>query len=239
LPLKHLFYRLPYGMRRGVYALARSREYRKMQWQRRNTTTNGYTFSSFDDLRCIFVHIPKTAGVSVCRALFGNLAGAHRPIFEYQIVFRQREFDSYFKFTFVRNPWDRVHSAYRFLQAGGMNDWDAAWAREFLRPYHSFEHFVREGLGRPEVQRWIHFRPQSFFLTVPGQHHTDHLDFIGRFETLEADFKHVAAQLGLTGATLPHVNATPGAVVAADDLDAATRDTVARLYRDDVKLLGY
>src|SRR5690242_8686296 len=66
----------------------------------------------------IFVHVPKAAGVSIARALYGDLGMGHMTLAEYRTVFRQRAFDKMFKFAFVRNPFDRLHSAYHFLRAG-------------------------------------------------------------------------------------------------------------------------
>ena len=68
------------------------------------------SFAPLDYYRCIFVHIPKNAGLSVCYTLFGNTGGSHRKITSYQKLFHPKTFASYFKFTFVRNPWDRFIS---------------------------------------------------------------------------------------------------------------------------------
>ncbi len=76
---------------------------------------------------CIFIHIPKCAGVSVCQSLFGNLGPGHLTLRQHQEVLDSRTFDSMFKFSFVRNPWDRLVSAFYFLKQGGYNEADANW----------------------------------------------------------------------------------------------------------------
>ena len=68
--------------------------------------------------RCIFVHIPKTAGTSVEAALgwfteYTRGAQDHRSIRKLREAITPDEFCTYFKFTFVRNPWDRVVSWYK------------------------------------------------------------------------------------------------------------------------------
>ncbi|HSH75802.1 MAG TPA: sulfotransferase family 2 domain-containing protein, partial [Longimicrobiales bacterium] len=119
-----VYWRVPQDVRRLTFRLLRRRSYRSLQRLRSEVTEDGYTLRSFDDRRCIFVHIPKCAGFSVARSLFGNLAGGHLTVRKYQMIYRRREFSEYFKFTFVRNPWDRVVSAFFFLKEGGVNEVD-------------------------------------------------------------------------------------------------------------------
>ena len=128
---KYLYF-LPYNLRRGLYASLKHSKFNRLQYKRRVETEDGYTYKPYDDFQCIFVHIPKTAGMSICQSLFGNLAGGHATLADYQIIFAKHEFDNYFKFSFVRNPWDRVYSAYNFLKKGGATDFDRQWAMPML-----------------------------------------------------------------------------------------------------------
>ena len=40
-----------------------------------------------EQFRTIFVHVPKTAGVSISRSLFGGLAASHTPLFLYLALY--------------------------------------------------------------------------------------------------------------------------------------------------------
>lgn len=154
-----------------------------------------YTLEGFDRLRCIYVHIPKTAGVSVNKALFGNYGGGHRSVRNYRQIFGPRLFARYFKFTFVRNPYSRLLSAYQFLRDGGFDASDRLWAAENLSRFADFEEFVIEWLNEQSIWTKDHFVPQYAFVCDVDS--TPETDFVGRFETIDDDFREVCKRLGV------------------------------------------
>jgi hypothetical protein len=171
-----------------------------MQKKRELATDADYSFKPFDDYKCIFVHIPKCAGISVCKSLFGNLGGGHLSIRKYQIVFSRSEFSKYFKYTFVRNPWDRIVSAYYFLKEGGQAESDRKWAEKNLYAYSNFDRFVKEGLHRRNIQSWSHFIPQyKFICNSKGK---PLIDFVGYYENLEKDYLHIQKKIGVHSSLL-------------------------------------
>lgn len=98
----------------------------KLTWWRHRylprTETRGdgkvkHSLRPCDEMGCIFVHIPKAAGTSVAHGLFGRGVG-HKSIYEYRKIFGA-DFQEYFKFAVVRNPFSRVVSAYESLRRGG------------------------------------------------------------------------------------------------------------------------
>ena len=111
--------------------------------------------------RAIFIHIPKTAGSSVAQALFGG--SRHVPYFEYERI-NPRKFKRFFKFSFVRNPWDRLVSTFFFLKNGGMNEMDRRFAAENLAGYDNFAAFVEGWLNEKNIWSWIHFKPQHYYI---------------------------------------------------------------------------
>ncbi len=231
---------LPHDVRRMVFATSRPASYRRLQRRREAVSKRGYTYRSFDEHECIFVHIPKTAGVSISRALFGNMGGGHHPVSLYQFVFDKAEYGRYFTFSFVRNPWDRLHSAFHFLKRGGFNEENARWADRYLSDFENFEHFVLYGLDRRTVWNGVHFFPQVHFLTLPGSHRLQ-VDFVGRFERLETDFQHVASKISNVPAhQLPAENATDHQKPDFRDIySPMMRDIVADVYAEDIRLFGY
>lgn len=214
-----------------------ARKIRQLKKRRTRTTAGGYSLQGFDRYHCIFVHIPKCAGVSVCRSLFGDFGAGHYPLTTFRKVFSPTDYSDYFKFAFVRNPWDRLFSAYRFLKRGGFNPVDRRWAEQHLAGYHNFGDFVRGWVTPDNVRSWVHFRPQCDYLQVPDG--IPGIDFIGRFENLEADFARLCERLGLQR-QLETLNTDDSAIQDYTDFyNAETRELVADVYRQDVIGLGY
>jgi len=186
-----------------------------------------------DQFKCIFIHIPKAAGTSVALTLF-NQGSSHIPWFDYYNA-NPDKFRRYYKFSFVRNPWDRVVSTYFFLKRGGMNEADAAWAKANLANYPTFESFVKGWLNEDNIHSWEHFRPQYYFIC--DEEGRVQVDFVGRVENMEHDFNVVAARLGCS---------RPLAKVNVGNLKhysqyytEESREIVARVYARDVELFKY
>lgn len=88
--------------------------------------------------------------------------------------------NTYFKFAFVRNPFERFVSAYVFL------------FRKSFAADHAPERIttdMKSALGRTKFRQRILIAPQCQFLE--DSEGTLALDFVGRFECLEADFEAV------------------------------------------------
>jgi hypothetical protein len=194
----------------------------------------------FDYYKCIFIHIPKTAGISISKTLFGNLSGSHWGITHYTGVFGKRTIDEYFKFAFVRNPWDRLYSAYNFLKNGGITENDTRFTKENLSGVNSFEEFILEWLNEGSLIVYWHFVPQHYFITSKKNRDKILVDFVGKFENIEEDFQKVCRQLKLQNKHLLHINdnGRPGGSYR----NAYTQkmiDKVADLYKKDIDLFNY
>jgi hypothetical protein len=163
--------------------------------------------------KCVFFHIPKVAGQSI--ELFflklnhldwenreslllkenhdrtkGPPRLAHLKSHEYvkYNYLNQKEFDSYYKFSFVRNPWARVVSMYKF---GNYNH------------CISFSRFVKNILPRLiKKEEWFYGKQYNFIY----HKNSINVDFVGRFENLNQDFGKVCDKLNLDFTRLPHKN---------------------------------
>lgn len=188
----------------------------------------------FPDYDCVFIHIPKTAGFSIRDGFF---EGKHDRV-RFGAV--PPEWAGKFKFTFVRNPYDRAVSCWKMFTSGMEN---TKWAYpEDGNPALTFKQFLE--IARDDSilydQRRRTFEEKLRHHAIPQTHPfncLDQADFTGRFETLREDFAKVCARIGATG-TLPHMNKTDHAGYRAY-YDDETRQMVASIYAEDLERLGY
>jgi hypothetical protein len=174
----------------------------------------------------------------VSTSLFGeDFDVTHRTLNDYLRDFGSRQFESYFKFTVVRNPYDRLVSAFFFLKKGGINEDDKNWAEKNLSTYDSFDVFVKDWVNKENIQTEIHFRPQCDFICLeknrPG------VDFIGYYENLAADFQYVCRKINSASTLLAKNRNLSREKDFREYYTEETKAIVADVYADDIRLLGY
>jgi len=189
----------------------------------------------------IFIHVPKAAGTSLKQELYPNSSRrGHRRIGEYyswdpDLAGRLH------KFAIVRNPWDRLLSAYMFLRQGKRTSRrDKRFSARVLARSPDFTAFVT-ALEQPVMRRVVlsydHFRPQRYWICLPGT--ADHaMDQIARMETLDADIEALYTKLGRPYTPLPHRRRSCHGSYR-DAYTVKTREIVQDLYASDVQLLRY
>jgi len=207
-----------------------------LQLRKKNASIDELSFKGFVDRKCIFIHIPKCAGVSVCKSLFGNLAGDHHNIYSYLMAFSPAEFKNFYKFTFVRNPWDRLVSAYLFLKQGGLNEGDKSWYEANLAQYCDFEDFVLNWVTPENVRSWKHFVPQHEYVYFNNRLL---VDFVGYFEKIDQDFATICERMNLPLKLLKTNKTVNRKKDYKSYYTEATRDRVARVYTKDIERFGY
>jgi len=204
--------------------------------------------------KVIFIHIPKCAGSSI-EKYFGvkpfdtkipnydtlcgwdESLGIHlqhataKELLENNLISKST-WDSYFKFAFIRNPWDRAVSDYY-------------WLTKELNVSDKFENFIQKrGAFRKffnnknEITyRGDHLRPQIDYVKI-----NDSLavDFVGRFEDFGSDFKYVKEILGLNAEMLFHANKTKKKFAHYSHFyNRKKKKLIEDLYKDDIEEFNY
>ena len=175
------------------YLLLKYRIWKHAKSQHNKIFIEGTLLNAFYKSKTIFIHIPKTAGVSLVKAIYGDVTlEGHRSFYFNSIALNIKNED-YFSFSFVRNPFDRLYSAYKFLNAGGMNHLDKIAFQTHLSEFEDFEDLILNGLNKKLIYQITHFIPQHEYLCDKSG--SILVDFIGRFENLDKDILLLSKKL--------------------------------------------
>jgi hypothetical protein len=190
----------------------------------------------------IFVHIPKTGGQTITKLLANPSMLFHTGVedgIEYAHMTASQlrnivpDYNTLFKFAFVRNPWDRLVSEYYYRIAGG-----GVFPYLDKRP-KSFAEYVRmvAKLNICSMQHACvnHICPQREFV-YDGSDLI--VDCVERYEDYEAGVRRIMQRLGVEFVELPHINSTRHNHYT-DYYPKKLRDIVSWLYADDIKTFGY
>jgi hypothetical protein len=230
----------------------------------------------------IFVHVPKTAGTAVHHCLsrftgpddiavlnppeevakyYGREFNLRKHATASEILesIGEDEFNQLFKFAFVRNPFTRCYSLYRFLKHK-FRSWDHEAVMDRLQ---GFEDFVASEFFRsPGPDRIL--SPQSLWLS--DQNGSLLVDRVGRIERLDSDLADICSSIGLTpslrlepanvsGTTAKrngpvsrlsrkvrqrlHLLKRPDLSPPLPEIGETTRRTIAERYDRDFEAFGY
>lgn len=171
--------------------------------------------------RAIHVHIPKCAGMSIEAAFGAKKLGQHFHRRKAIRTFGAAKWFNYYKFAFVRNPWDRFVSLYHF------------------RKKYQTMHIRGRSFKRCMMAMFREYPPrvhQQHFWVMDGD--TQIVDFIGRFENLHEDFAKVCKAIGAEGVVLGHHNKTEHAHYSHYYDDECLEFVTANCARD-IELFGY
>lgn len=198
--------------------------------------------------RYIFFAVPKTGTHSVRGALraqmgpddleqvglfvqkrfpfpeFADIRHGHIGTRQIRPVLGEQTFGEYFKFAFVRNPFDRFVSYCAFMSRGS-NVFE-------VEPLRYMKYIIRE--LRPLDH--ILFQPQHAMLT--DEKGRLELDFVGRNETMQASFDEICRRTGMATTTLERVNASSHRPWR-EYYDRDLVGWVGEFYRRDLELFDY
>jgi len=141
--------------------------------------------------------------------------------------------DDYFKFSFVRNPWDRMVSMTKFSKFYGVHIKNGNIdISNYLKKFPQIEIDPRS----KNLDKTFNPIKNSVFLNILNLE----LDFVGRFENIDEDFKFVCKSIGAP--LLSFINDPlhkSNQKHYTEYYDDETREIVAEKYAKDIEYFGY
>ena len=188
-----------------------------------------------------FVHIQKTGGSTVHRLLKEKLPDIYMVGERHEFATRGakelEDWDEYFRFAFVRNPWERLVSWYsmvtKFRKSG-----NELW--QYVRENSSnFEEFIRNCTEEVEIREGIYYS----FAYNQLDYVTDEdgnllVDFIGRLENFDDDVCHVFDKIGEQVEMVPHPKRSRHTHYSAF-YTPETEEIVRERFKRDIEYFGY
>ena len=199
-----------------------------------------------DNKEFIFIHIPKNSGTEMTKALEktykdtkllmlcerdGINIGIDKMHLYYDVIDKyisKNILNKYFKFCIIRNPYNKLYSAWNFIkERHGYND-----VNDFVK-YKLDEKFIYGKEIIPGDAR-VHYRPQFTF--VYDEENNKFADFIIRYENLNEDISKMNKKYGLNIPLYDNGN-TQKNYINFFNKDSITK--INNLYKKDFVLFNY
>lgn len=178
---------------------------------------------------------PKVASMSIITALSNYYGARVQSPTRRNTVFRWFTQQQVLKLIpdwkraiFVRDPWDRVCSAYNYhiLQKQIIHTKNL---QKYFNTKTTFTEFLDEVTRNPYGD--LHYTPQSKIIS--------RIDFVGKFENLIEDWDRFRSWSGLVVPNLPHVNKVRKKKDFIKKATPAQIKKYKQAFKDDYKTFGY
>lgn len=189
--------------------------------------------------KCIFIHIPRCGGTSMEIFLSGgNWWGVDQGKTKHLIASTAKHiykeyWDDYYKFSFVRNPWDRMVSMAKYSKTYGVT-----LGENFIDFSEYFKKYPNIEVDPVSESANGHFTAinNSVYLNILNEE----LDFIGRYENMRSDFNHVLSCIGLDNVELVNNKRHQSAHAHYTKYyNEETRQIIGEKYKKDIEYFGY
>lgn len=209
--------------------------------------------------KVIFFHICKTGGSSINHSVLWTLANTPirakdgymiaaqhftpKLLLNYKMV-TPSQMEEFFKFCIVRNPWDRLVSAYTKIWHTLFNSFE-----EYIESVSACVEVQESGGEYLQTPRMVsrgnfrqisgsynsQFRPQHLYLEHDGK---EVMDFVGRFENYNEDVGKIYEMIGID-VEIKHINQSKNRKHYSEYYTDKTKNIVGDIYQKDIELLKY
>lgn len=147
----------------------------------------------------------------------------HAPAVAIRDYIGKDKFNAYFKYAFVRNPFNWQVSLYHYIRQNKLHS-DHALVQDM-----TFEGFIKREISRGAPT-------QSSFL-CDGDDLI--VDYVGKVETLDADISRICEKLRIEVISVPHLNESQREKDFSIYYNDRTRKLVADHFAEDFSRFGY
>ena len=181
------------------------------------------------DYQFVWFRVPKVCTRTLYYTLdeFNIQADAEHTIWCH---YHSQRYKDYFKFAFIRNPWDRLVSCWtnKVIRYNYFK-----FSNEMRGKYQNFNNFVGyvEKLNVHSCDQ--HIRMQSSLIDLNS------IDYIGRFEKFEYDLRQIFQILGLRVNNIEKINESINRRSYREYYDDQLRDRVENVFKKDIQIFNY
>tara|TARA_Y100000592_G_C5466262_1_gene316887 strand:- start:1835 stop:2476 length:642 start_codon:yes stop_codon:yes gene_type:complete len=203
--------------------------------------------------KVVYLAPQKTATTSIEKFLsdelgYSPLGHRHTILSDDEIKYMKE--NNFFSFGFVRNPWDRIVSMYKWeeqvknepaMKSGALPF--EKYCEYIYKAYHGIESFdLIEGFVCNSIYRHMHHeKEKGHFISHYNKMYRNGeqiFDFIGKYENLAEDMQIVCDQIGIINKPLPMINKTNHSGYREYYSDES-RQRIAEVYLEDIDAFGY
>lgn len=190
-----------------------------------------------EEHNCVFIHIAKTGGTSIRKVLGKDDKTSHATVKEYIEMLGKGKYERMFSFTIVRNPWDKMVSAYT-MPRGKPENFTADHKAAVTMEFNDWLAYIEKQIKEHKMMA-SHVRSYTNQLDMLENHQGNvEVDYIGRFEKLLEDWDYISRFINHK-VPLPKLAESRGRKLYQDYYNQEGIQVVARLFEKDLAFFGY
>ena len=190
----------------------------------------------------LFIHIQKTGGNTITSLLQKHIQGTDFFLNKHDLAkWGERELGddlrNYYRFAFVRNPWDRLVSWYSMIEHNKGKYRNKLWDYVICNS-SNFEEFIlkcTDVIDDLDGTKSFAYNQVDYRLDSHGEFV---MDFVGKYETFERDVEKVFMQLGVPNVKVPRLNQSQHKHYS-QYYTQETKEIVAERFKKDIDMFAY
>lgn len=160
-----------------------------------------------------------------------------RMLFAKKYLYSDKEFDKMFKFVIVRNPYDRAVSSWLYCT---QNHWKWIILNN-LSKKQAFQVFLEKlpKIWKEKRDRHTATHTSPVIPDITDDSGNMLVDYIGKLENIDKDFKYICQEIGLPLRDFPVVHFSGRKTKYRNFYNIKSRKLVEKYYQQDIKIFKY